>query len=238
MAVSRRNIRSNSAQLPDIFEHQLEASKHTLIPLPVSPPSDPTLSEAVDLAVRFKKGLLATLNQEDQLFDRIFQLRGNQIYLGNVNGTQFTIQISELVLEQQVPYLTKIHPKGATTAQHDLFRSDLPKHPSALDITADLFFPLGWLVEHGQNAKYCPTRYVCLLNISTQPMSLWLMYDYVNDNEIEFENTMVVYDDSSQGEATPQLTKAKDLFGGKDLILLYRDVAQWDLDTTTDKFTN
>lgn len=70
-------------------------------------------------------------------------------------------------------------------------------------------------------------------------MSLWLMYDYVidRDSEIGFENTMAVYDDSSQGEATPELTKAKDLFGENDLILLYRDVAMWD-NTTTDKFTN
>lgn len=89
-----------AAQLPDSFKHKLEAGKHTLTPLPVSPSFDPTLSKAVDLAVRFKKGCLAKLNQENQLFDHIFQLRGNQVYLSNVNGTHFTIQLSELVLEQ------------------------------------------------------------------------------------------------------------------------------------------
>lgn len=69
-------------------------------------------------------------------------------------------------------------------------------------------------------------------------MSLWLMYDYVIASDIVLEDTMVVYDDSSQGEATPELTKAKDLSRGKDLILLYNDVAKWKFDTTTDKVIN
>ncbi|KAL8904882.1 MAG: hypothetical protein Q9207_002977 [Kuettlingeria erythrocarpa] len=232
MAVAQRNVRSS------------EASKHTPTPFAAFPSSHPTLSQAVDRTVRFKKGLLATLNQEVQLFDHISQLQRYQVYLGHVNGTHFTIEISDLVLEHMGKDLCQscyiqIHSEKESTAQHDLFRSNLPKHVSAPDTTADLFLPLGWLVEHGKNAKYCPTRYVCLLNISTMPMSLWLMYDYVDiDKEIEFKNTMVVYDDMRHGEATPKLTKAKDLFQGKDLILLYRDVAQWDPNSHTYQFAN
>ncbi|KAI4128775.1 MAG: hypothetical protein LQ338_002571 [Usnochroma carphineum] len=60
-------------------------------------------------------------------------------------------------------------------------------------------------------------------------MSVWLMYDYVVHKELE--NTETVYhchlDHSTNGKATRGLTKARDLFKGKDVLLLDKDIANW-----------
>ena len=42
----------------------------------------------------------------------------------------------------------------------------------------DVFVPLGWLVERNEGGFHRTTRYVCTLNISTKPISFWLVYDY------------------------------------------------------------
>ncbi|KAL8945479.1 MAG: hypothetical protein Q9211_000005 [Gyalolechia sp. 1 TL-2023] len=102
--------------------------------------------------------------------------------------------------------------------------------------TVALNLPLGLLkrfsssrlVEHGPSGGHCPTRYVCLLNVSTTPISVWLMYDYVaDDGDIEYQSTMAVYDDSIEGKVTPDLMKTEKLLGGQDLVLLYRDIDDW-----------
>lgn len=55
------------------------------------------------------------------------------------------------------------------------------------------------------------------------------MYDYVVHKELE--NTETVYhchlDHSTNGKATRGLTKARDLFKGKDVLLLDKDIANW-----------
>lgn len=113
------------------------------------------------------------------------------------------------------------------------FRAKLPKNHIADDTGADFFLPLGWLVENGRDGGYCPTRYVCLLNVSSLPMSVWLLYDYIfedidDDRLIELEDTEMVYDYSIDERATGVLTVARDLFQGQDIVLLYRDIADWD----------
>ena len=41
----------------------------------------------------------------------------------------------------------------------------------------DIFLALGWLVEQAGGKRQI-TRYVCALNLSTNPVSMWLNYDY------------------------------------------------------------
>lgn len=51
-----------------------------------------------------------------------------------------------------------------------------------------VFVALGWLVEHEkeeQGTKKRTTNYVVLLNLSTQPTSVWLLYDYHMMEDIE-----------------------------------------------------
>ena len=43
---------------------------------------------------------------------------------------------------------------------------------------ADVFLALGWLVKHIKDRGRRVTRYVCALNLSTDPVSMWLIYDY------------------------------------------------------------
>ncbi|KAI4120894.1 MAG: hypothetical protein LQ338_006701 [Usnochroma carphineum] len=98
---------------------------------------------------------------------------------------------------------------------------DQPEH-------ADYFLPLGWLVENGNT-----TRYVCLLNISSSPMSVWLMYDYVfvddeDDDVVELENTKMIYDGYLDGGTPETMMKTKELVEEQDMFLLYRDIADWD----------
>ena len=42
----------------------------------------------------------------------------------------------------------------------------------------DVFIPLGWLVERNKGTFHRTTRHVCTLNISTKPISFWLIYHY------------------------------------------------------------
>ncbi|KAL8901820.1 MAG: hypothetical protein Q9207_005012 [Kuettlingeria erythrocarpa] len=238
MAVYQRHLRGNATQVPDILEYQPEAfGGFTLTPLPASP--SPTISKASELAVRFKKSLLAKLKEQDQLFDHIFQSGDEEVYLCSVNDTYFTIQISDLVLEHQGRInahddscYIQIRFGGKSAPQLHGYCSRFNKTAMATTTEADFFLPLGWLVEHGKDGMYCPTRYVCLLNISTQPMSIWLMYDYV-DCDLEIQNTTAVYDDSIIGEAASELTKAESLLGGSDIMLLYRDITDWVPNATT-----
>lgn len=44
----------------------------------------------------------------------------------------------------------------------------------------DLFLTLGWLVEENkENDFYQTTRYTCLINLSTTPISMWLAFDHL-----------------------------------------------------------
>ncbi|KAL8919374.1 MAG: hypothetical protein Q9208_006827 [Pyrenodesmia sp. 3 TL-2023] len=195
----------------DILEHPPEAfGRHTSSPLPTSPSL--TISKASELAVHFKKGLLAKLNEEDQLFHHISNLEMRSP--GRVNAQDDTCYI-------------QIRSSGTCAPQLHGYRSRFEKNAMAINTEADFFLPLGYLVEHGKDGMFCPTRYACLLNISTQPMSIWLMYDYVVDCDIELQNTIAVYDDSIIGEANPELTKAESLLRGSDIMLLYRDITDW-----------
>ena len=48
---------------------------------------------------------------------------------------------------------------------------------------ADVFLAIGWLVEKIQDGQAQTTRYACTLNISTDPVSMWLIYDYRQPND-------------------------------------------------------
>ena len=43
---------------------------------------------------------------------------------------------------------------------------------------SDVFIAFGWLVESNETGFHRTTNYVYCLNLSTEPMSLWLIYDY------------------------------------------------------------
>ncbi|KAI4125731.1 MAG: hypothetical protein LQ338_004121, partial [Usnochroma carphineum] len=120
--------------------------------------------------------------------------------------------------------------RTSTTSEPQYFRSSLPQHPLLTNRAehADYFLPLGWLVENGTT-----TRYVCLLNISSSPMSVWLMYDYVflddeDEDVVELENTKMIYDGYLNGGAPETKMKTKELVEEQDMFLLYRDIADWD----------
>ena len=46
------------------------------------------------------------------------------------------------------------------------------------ETAADIFLQLGWLVEKSKDGPEQMTRYVVALNLSTNPFSMWLIYDY------------------------------------------------------------
>lgn len=67
------------------------------------------------------------------------------------------------------------------------------------------------------------------------------MYDYVvrdteNDRDIELKDTGRVYDHRIDGEVSPHLTKARDIFVGRDMVLLCEDIAKWSHEGITDGF--
>ena len=116
------------------------------------------------------------------------------------------------------------------------FSSDLPKQlfASEAEVKGDFFLPLGWLVESNKEGTKRATRYVCLLNISTDPLSLWLMFDYLIKDEkrqtIKIPDLSYVYDDDIY-KPSPRfyhMTNAKDTIGDYDLLLVYKNVADWD----------
>ncbi|MDI1493382.1 MAG: hypothetical protein OHK93_005170 [Ramalina farinacea] len=47
---------------------------------------------------------------------------------------------------------------------------------------SDIFLALGWLVEQVGARSRQVTRYVCALNLSTNPVSFWLVYDYIHED--------------------------------------------------------
>ena len=53
------------------------------------------------------------------------------------------------------------------------------------DAAGDKFLALGWLVENNQDGART-TRYVCALNTSTKPVSMWLIYDYRQPNDDDY----------------------------------------------------
>ena len=109
------------------------------------------------------------------------------------------------------------------------FSSNLPKqeYDSKPKINGDFFLPLGWLVETDKNGSMFATRYVCMLNISTKPLSLWLMFDYlIKDYR---KSTIIsdlsrIYDNGEEGVWSGLYATAKNMIGDKDLVLVYKDV--------------
>ena len=43
----------------------------------------------------------------------------------------------------------------------------------------DVFLTLGWMIERNQDGFHRATAYVCALNLSTEPVSMWLIFDYL-----------------------------------------------------------
>ena len=70
-----------------------------------------------------------------------------------------------------------------------LFRQDLGRSQQDLWIgtkeTGDVFLALGWLAEQVGASPRLVTRYVCALNLSTNPVSFWLIHDYLRRNDDE-----------------------------------------------------
>ena len=54
------------------------------------------------------------------------------------------------------------------------------------EMAGDIFLDLGWLVEKGKDGQDRTTRYVCALNLSTDPVSMWLIYDYRQPNDYDY----------------------------------------------------
>lgn len=53
----------------------------------------------------------------------------------------------------------------------------------------DVFVPLGWVVERHQGSGFHRvTRYACCINLSTDPVSLWFVYDYCLPDEMRISN--------------------------------------------------
>ncbi|KAI4127091.1 MAG: hypothetical protein LQ338_003377 [Usnochroma carphineum] len=216
--------------------------------------SSATSPNATEKILGFKQLVFAYFNDEPELFFHVYLKRGDNepITLFKVNGTAFTIQTTDFLLDQWVMstvsyFIEEAHVdkdgscyiqieyRDATTSEVRRFRSDLPKNPLITDKDEpDSFLPLGWLVENGTDGRKYTTRYVCLLDISTSPISVWLMYDYVfidfedDDQVFELEDTKMVYDGYFDGRAPQNMTKARDMVKGQDTILLYQNVADWD----------
>lgn len=130
---------------------------------------------------------------------------------------------------------------------HQRFSSNLPKQPFASDaeVKSDFFLPLGWLVESNAKGMKRATRYVCMLNISTKPLSPWLMFDYLTKDTkgktISIPDLTYIYDDEVYGVRPGfcDMTSAKNSIGSKDVLLVYKDVEDWnprggDFGSTTD----
>ncbi|MDI1493467.1 MAG: hypothetical protein OHK93_005257, partial [Ramalina farinacea] len=52
--------------------------------------------------------------------------------------------------------------------------------------TGDTFLALGWLIAKASCGRKRITRYVCALNLSTDPVSMWLIYDYRQPDFYEY----------------------------------------------------
>ena len=75
--------------------------------------------------------------------------------------------------------------------------------------------PIGSLKE---SHKIRGTGYVCMLNISTNPMSMWAVYDYYHDDYKPICKYM-------------PMTRVPSIMWDSDLILLYEDIKDWHPDS-------
>ena len=137
-----------------------------------------------------RNGIIHTLLDDVSQDDRIF------IYLHHDSDTFFTIDSSCMLfdfheldgyegypsdydndLERHNNHRVywRLHDeKGNTFAAP---KSELWISPTVGD--GDVFVPLGWLVERHQGSDFHrSTLYVCCINLSTDPVSVWLIYDY------------------------------------------------------------
>ncbi|KAL8833120.1 MAG: hypothetical protein Q9170_004478 [Blastenia crenularia] len=236
MSTNQGNQYSSIAAAEDV--HQPSTPPHSTSPPSTArssaPPSSQTAPGSLESATSFKEDILPNLNNEKQLFYWIARTGpgADRLWLYNYHGTRFSISPTDEILEHSG---RDVDPKDDSCYVHigspPYFRSELPHNPTPVGKDeADFFLPLGRLVEHWDSRKYCPTRYACLLNISTSPLSVWLVYDYVMEDGDVFQNTWSVYDDSRDGYLTSNMlptAKTEELIKGRDLVLLYRDVAEW-----------
>ncbi|KAL9123665.1 MAG: hypothetical protein Q9217_006926, partial [Psora testacea] len=116
----------------------------------------------------------------------------------------------------------------------------------------DIFLALGWLVERNPSGFHRATKYVCMLNLSTTPVSMWLVFDYRQPNRHSLLEAPQVpdfqtsynspYFDHFHGSASclePQdsCLKSESLLkqqGGYmdapepwDIALVYKDIKDW-----------
>lgn len=117
------------------------------------------------------------------------------------------------------------------------------------DVTkSDRFIAIGWLVESNQAGFHRTTNYVCCLNLSTKPMSLWLIYDYrqpdpeqvgvvrtadVPDRQSSYNDPAWDHEEShtsckSTGEATRECHNKSSLLNQKRAGYMEQD-APWDV---------
>ncbi|KAL8833122.1 MAG: hypothetical protein Q9170_004480 [Blastenia crenularia] len=246
MAFCQDSPSGNAAPVPIINKRKDKADDKSSTPLSSSPSSpfsqlSQTPLKSSEHANKFNEILLANLNNEAQLFFHLAQLkaRDERPWLYSDHGTLFTIRITNEILEHPDRFVNVDDSCYIQIgAAHHLFSSQLPKNPRLAanntnnNNSPDICLPLGHLVEHWPTAgEYCPTRYACLLNISTLPLSIWLMYDYVTDDgDYELLNTAAVYDDSREGYLSFEMlqrAKTRELLRGKDLVLFYQDIKDW-----------
>lgn len=92
----------------------------------------------------------------------------------------------------------------------------MPDGKKGEPLDGDVFLPVGWLSEiipgseELVRGKSRPTRYACMLNISTKPMSMWLVFVYqtrLDDPDEEEENTWEIAFEYIEREGAYELTE-------------------------------
>ena len=190
--------------------------------------------------IAFKQQLLAALNDECEIMDLLSMRKWDQIVIIQFQGTKyvlicdaealprsvylrillimytsdwsFSLRFEELDDDIIYCYFQLKYTRDKRRQVLESFSSTLPKHPASAQLDGDIFLPIGSLAE---NFKYRDNGYVCMLNLSTNPISIWALYDYHHDS------------DKPICEYKP-MTRAKSVMWGSDLILLYEDIKDWD----------
>ncbi|KAL8918611.1 MAG: hypothetical protein Q9208_007255 [Pyrenodesmia sp. 3 TL-2023] len=110
-------------------------------------------------------------------------------------GKRYSLRISTSALDHQLPDDEENHDLDTWFRQisyqdgsnHHLYRSSEKKEKEQ----PDSFLPLGRLIEpHEADKGGRATNYVWAINISTDPWSLWLIYDYLSEDDLGFDCTV------------------------------------------------
>lgn len=221
-------------QSPDTKENatEPESIEQKLWRLRSNGPSTPT---------ELKKKLLGKANSMWEFLDckGCHSVKSSDLAVLNLNAASCTLLFSTYVLDHEDYEDDNEDSEDTFYCQLGCFKSgspncaftsQLPKHKAALadEVDGDFFLPLGLLVD--EDTKEI-TRYVCALNISTNPTSMWLIYDYYGDDENGDAAEYGMYKDSSSYDREGNLIEARrNCLYEFDIGLLYEDVSDWAMD--------